>query len=35
MTLASEWHLMSAEMRAAIMAIFYSSRKADPNAGAP
>jgi len=35
MTLVSEWHLLSAEMRTAIMAIFCSSRKADPNAGAP
>jgi hypothetical protein len=35
MALASEWHLLSAEMRAAIMAIFYSSRKAAPNDSVP
>lgn len=33
--LIAKWHLLSPEMRMAIMAIFHSSQKADPDPGAP
>ena len=33
--LIAEWHLLSPEIRVAIMAIFYSSQKAEPDSSAP
>jgi len=33
--LTTKWHLLSPEIRMAIMAIFYSSQKAEPNSGDP
>jgi len=34
-TLTTKWHRLSPEIRMAIMAIFYSSQKAEPNSGDP
>ena len=33
--LIAKWHLLSPEIRVAIMAIFYSSQKAEPDSSAP
>ena len=33
--LTTKWHLLSPEIQAAIMAIFYSSHKTETDTGAP